>query len=126
MARRDFAFPFRIDAASRQTAESTYPTHVDEMIRQVILTSPGERADLPEFGCGIRQLLFAPHSEAIDATTQILIRQALTKWLGGVIDVNAVRVLPPEETGDEALLVIRIEYALLPARGGRAVEVTVR
>ena len=126
MARRDFAFPFRIDAASRQTAESPYPAHVNEMVRQVILTSPGERADLPEFGCGIRQLLFAPHSEAIDATTQILVLQALNKWLAGVIDVKAVRVLPPEETGDEAQLVLRVEYLLLPLRKPQQIEVTVR
>jgi phage baseplate assembly protein W len=126
MARRDYAFPFHIDAASRQGAESAYPEHVKQMVRQVLLTSPGERADLPEFGCGIRQLLFAPHSEAIDATVQILVLQALNKWLAGIIAVGKVRVVPPEESGDEALLILNIEYTLLPDRTPQKTEVTVR
>lgn len=126
MTRRDYAFPFRIDATSRQAAQSGYAAHVDEMIRQLLLTSPGERADLPELGCGIRQLIFAPHSEAIDATTQILVLQALTRWLSDVVDVTTVRVLPPEETGDEAQLVIRIDYILLATARPRTTEVVVR
>jgi uncharacterized protein len=124
--RRDYAFPFRIDASSRQGAQSLYPAHVNQMIRQVLLTSPGERANLPEFGCGLRQLLFAPHSEALDATTQILVLQALTDWLGEVIDVRDVTVLAPEETGDEAQLSIRIEYVLLATGKASATEVVVR
>ncbi len=58
MNRHDYAFPFRIDPVSHQAARTSYETHVDQMIRQVLLTSPGERADLPEFGCGLRRLLF--------------------------------------------------------------------
>ena len=125
MARHDYAFPFRVDATSRQAAQTPYPRHVEQMIRQVLLTTPGERANLPEFGCGLRQLIFAPHSEAIDATTQILVLQALTKWLAGVIEVNTVRVLSTEETGDEAQLAIRIEYTLLATTARQATEVRI-
>ena len=66
MTRTDYAFPFRIDQASRQGSQSPYAQHVDEMIRQILLTTPGERADLPAFGCGLRQLLFAPNSDALE------------------------------------------------------------
>ena len=92
MARSDYAFPFRIDAASGQAAQSAYAAHVDEMIRQVLLTTPGERADLPSFGCGLRQLLFAPNSTALQATTQILVQESLAKWLGNQIQVQNVSV----------------------------------
>jgi phage baseplate assembly protein W len=126
MNRRDYAFPFRIDATSGQAAQSGYAVHVNEMVRQLLLTSPGERADLPELGCGLRQLIFAPHSSAIDATTHILVLQALTRWLDGVIDVTAVRVLTPEETDDEAQLVIRVEYVLLASAAPQAAVVVVR
>ena len=63
-------------------AQSPYATHVDQMIRQVLLTTPGERADLPEFGCGLRQLLFAPNSDALQATTQLIVQHSLSRWLG--------------------------------------------
>src|SRR4051794_29055830 len=92
MPRRDYAFPFRIDPVSGQAAQSPYGTHVDQMIRQILLTSPGERADLPEFGCGLRQLLFAPNSEALQATTTLIVRRALDRWLAGQIEVRNVAV----------------------------------
>src|SRR5215467_13102714 len=92
MSRHDYAFPFRIDPVSGQAAQSPYGTHVDQMIRQVLLTAPGERVDLPEFGCGLRQLIFAPNSDALQATTQLIVRKALDRWLGNQIDVQNVRV----------------------------------
>lgn len=125
MQRHDYAFPFRIDPTSHQAAQTSYEAHVEQMIRQVLLTSPGERADLPEFGCGIRQLLFAPHTEALDATTQIVVLQALNKWLSTQIEVKKVRVVPPEETGDEAQLLLQIEYVLIETRSSKNLEVLV-
>ncbi len=125
MQRHDYAFPFRIDPASHQAAQTTYEAHVDQMIRQVLLTSPGERADLPEFGCGLRQLIFAPHSDALDATTQIVVLQALNKWLSAQIQVQKVRVVPPEETGDEAQLLVQIEYILKETQTSKNLQVLV-
>lgn len=125
MQRHDYSFPFRIDATSRQAAQSGYEAHVEQMIRQVLLTAPGERADLPEFGCGLRQLIFAPHSEALDATTQIIVLQSLKKWLSGQIEVRKVRVVPPSETGDEAQLLVQIEYVLIETRTNKSLEVLV-
>ena len=125
MQRHDYAFPFRIDNASHQAAQTTYEAHVDQMIRQVLLTSPGERADLPEFGCGLRQLIFAPHSDALDATTQIIVLQALNKWLSTQILVQKVRVVPPEETGDQAQLLIQIEYILKETQTSKNLQVLV-
>jgi len=40
MNRHDYAFPFRIDPVSRQAAQTNYAAHVEQMIRQVLLTSP--------------------------------------------------------------------------------------
>ena len=125
MQRHDYAFPFRIDPASGQAARTPYAAHVAQMIRQVLLTSPGERTDLPEFGCGLRRLIFAPHSEALDATTQLIVQQSLNRWLAGQIQVKAVKVLTAEETGDEARLSIQIDYVLIETRTDERVEVKV-
>jgi phage baseplate assembly protein W len=123
--RHDYAFPFRIDASSGQAARSAYPAHVDQMIRQILLTAPGERADLPDFGCGLRRQLFAPHNVALDATTQILVHEALDRWLGDQIEVRAVTVTPPEETGDEARLELEVDYLLIDTLEPRLARVTV-
>ena len=126
MDRHDFAFPFRIDPASGQAAQTTYPVHVEQLIRQVLLTSPGERVDLPEFGCGIRQLLFAPHADALDATTQLLVQRSLDTWLAGQITHQKTTVLSAEETGDEAQLSLRIEYRLVETQTDHTLDVQVR
>ncbi len=112
MNRNDYAYPFRIDPASGQAAQAGYADHVDQMIRQILLTAPGERADLPEFGCGLRQLVFAPHSQALDATTQILVRKALGRWLSDQITVQQVQVGPPA-VGQEQQLQVEIDYTLI-------------
>src|SRR6266542_1006057 len=122
--RHDYAFPFRIGPGG-QAAPAPYAAHVEQMIRQVLLTAPGERVDLPEFGCGLRQLVFAPHDANLDATTQMIVQQALGRWLAREIDVKAVRVLPPEQTGDEAELVLVIEYVLRETLEGAQTRVRV-
>jgi uncharacterized protein len=112
MNRTDYAYPFRIDPASGQAAQTDYATHVDQMIRQILLTTPGERADLPEFGCGLRQMIFAPHSDALDTTTKLLVQQALNRWLPNEIVVQNVSV-GPDPQGDEAELLVQIAYTLI-------------
>ena len=122
MDRHDYAFPFRIDLASGQAAQSPYAAHVAQMIRQVLLTSPGERADLPEFGCGLRQLIFAPHSEALDATTKLVVTQALDRWLAGQIQLKEVKVAPG---ADESEMLVQIEYVLIETQTAKRLELRV-
>jgi uncharacterized protein len=122
MRRHDYAFPFRIAAASGQGAQTGYSAHVDQMIRQVLLTSPGERADLPEFGCGVRQMLFAPLSDGLIATAKMRVQQALNKWLAGQIQVQDIQVEAP---GDDAELLIQINYILIETQTNRQTSVRI-
>ena len=127
MVRQDYAFPFRIDLASRQAAQSSgYDLHVEQMVRQVLLTSPGERADLPDFGCGLRRLLFGPNTPSLAATAQVLIQQALHRWLSSHIDVQKVEVVAPDGPVDEAQLLVRIEYLLRETLTKKSLEVLVK
>ncbi len=125
MPRRDYAFPFRIDPVSGQAAQAGYAQHVDDMIRQVLLTTPGERADLPEFGCGLRQLLFAPNSDALQATTRLIVRQSLERWLAGQIQVQDVTVTSGPG-GDQAEIVVQVSYVQVETQSLQLTELTVR
>jgi phage baseplate assembly protein W len=124
MPRTDYAFPFRIDPVSGQAAQAPYAAHVDQMIRQILLTTPGERVDLTQFGCGIRQLLFAPNSTALQSTTQLLIRQSLSQWLGDQIQVQTVDVAPGPG-GDFSQIVVQIGYLLIETQSQSRTEVLV-
>ncbi len=128
LTRQDYAFPFRIDPGSRQVSTTDYASHVDQMIRQVLLTAPGERADLPQFGCGLRQLVFAPLSSALAANTELLVRQALGRWLAGVIDIGEVTVQSSDDTGsllEPGTLLVMISYTLLDSLTAQQTLVTV-
>lgn len=102
MIRRDILFPFAIDAASGQAAQTDYASHVEQMILQVLLTDPGERVCLPAFGAGLRRLLFAPMNSSLGSTTKIIVTQALNQWLGDQIVVQDVTVATAASTsGDQ-------------------------
>jgi phage baseplate assembly protein W len=125
MERHDYAFSFRIDSASRRGATVAYAAHVDQMIRQVLLTSPGERIDVPEFGCGLRQLVFAPHTDALNSTVNLIVLQALNRWLAGIIDVQKVTVDQSRETADLGQFIIEIDYVLLATNTNSHLQVLV-
>jgi phage baseplate assembly protein W len=124
MKRTDYAYPFVIDPVSGQAGQTPYATHVDQMIRQVLLTTPGERADLPEFGCGLRQLLFAPNSDALQATTKLIIQRSLDLWLSSQIKVQTVSVGPGPD-GDYSQIVVQVAYTLLETQSLQQTSVLV-
>lgn len=116
-------YPIGIDAAlGRLQEEEDYAEHVDQLIRQVLFTNPGERINRPDFGCGVRRLVFAPNSEVSASLAQVTIFESLKRWLEPLITVNDVKVNAHDE-----VLEIRIVY-LLKARQERRylnLEVTI-
>lgn len=130
MARHDYAHPFRLDAGSQQVARAGYPEHVDQMIRQLLLTSPGERINLPEFGCGLRQLVFAPQSDALVATVGMQVRQSIDRWLADQVQLVEVDVVAGATAGaasglDQGELLITVSYVLIDTLTPRQVELKV-
>ena len=87
-----FDFPYHVDGR-RRTAETDEDDHIRDLIYQVLFTSPGERVNRPDFGCGVGQLVFMPNSDALAAATQFLVQGSLTRWLDGVIAVQRVEVI---------------------------------
>jgi phage baseplate assembly protein W len=127
MTRHDFAFPFNIDTASGQAAQAAYQDHVDQMIRQVLLTDPGERVCLPTFGAGLRRLIFAPLSAQLQSSTKMIVTQALQTWLAGQITVQNVTVQTPASTPGvpDGTVLITIGYVLIETQTVRQTQVMV-
>lgn len=99
-------FPYHFDSRGR-TASTDDEDHVRDMIEQLILTAPGERVNRPDFGCGLRQLVFAPNSPELAATVQFTLQASLQRWLGDVIDVQALDV-----TAVDSALNIDLQYVI--------------
>ena len=135
MIRRDILYPFAIDAASGQAAQTDYASHVDQMIRQVLLTDPGERVCLPTFGAGLRRLLFAPMNSSLGASTKLIVTQALNQWLGDQITVQDVTVATATSTTGgqpapgpplpDSAISIQITYVLIETQAVMKTQVPV-
>jgi len=93
-------FPFHIDGPGR-AAETPEDDHIRDLIFQVLFTDPGERVNRPDFGCGLKQLVFMPNSDVLATATQFLVQGSLQRWLETVIQVDSVEV----ETIDSELRV---------------------
>jgi len=114
-------YPFAVDASlGTMAAENDFAEHVKQMILQVLFTSPGERINRPDFGCGIRRMVFAPNDDVTASLTQITILQALNTWLGSLITVQEVKV----EANNERLE-IGISYWLKAQNGPQYLNVEV-
>jgi hypothetical protein len=109
-------FPISIDRALGQLKrERDYDRYVAQLIRQVLLTSPGERAHRPDFGAGLRRMVFAPNDPATASLLKTTIFQNLTNWLGTIISVNDVSVSSTDST-----LNVTVAY-VVQARGTQQV-----
>jgi phage baseplate assembly protein W len=125
IARQDYAFPFRIDPASQQTAQVGYAAHVDQMVLQLLLTTPGERVDLPQFGCGLRSLVFAPSNDALAATVKLRVIQGLTRWLAGVVNVVDVALDTGGSVPEPGTLQVRVTYTLVETQASQTVTAVI-
>lgn len=101
-----FDFPFHIDHRGR-TAAVDYSGHVRDMIEQLLLTEPGERVNRPDFGGGLRQLVFAPNSPELAATLSYTLRAALQLWLGDVVEIADLEV-----SAQDARLAVALDYTI--------------
>ena len=105
---RGWAFPIRTDAAGGIALVSR-EHEIQEAIRVIVSTSPGERPMRPDFGCRIHDFVFAPTDGATAAAISAEVTNALTRWEHR-IDVDDVEVLFTAE--DPSVLYIDIHYRL--------------
>ena len=87
-----------------------------EMIEQVLFTDLGERVNRPDFGCGLKRLVFMPNSQPLAAATQVLVKSALQKWLA-----NGSRSKRSMSTSEIRTMTVRVTYMSLTS-GKRQVD----
>lgn len=102
--------PFRLER-SGATALTGQSDHLRDMLEQLLLTSPGERVNRADFGCGLLRYPFEPNAPELAAAVQFTVQSAIQRWLGDVLEPRTVTV-----TASEAALEVTIVYL---ARGSQ-------
>jgi phage baseplate assembly protein W len=101
-------FPIQVTPDGK-IAQARYELRVEESIYLILSTGIGERVMMPDFGCGIHELVFAPNNAGTQSDVVQRVRQALVAFEPriDVLDINV-------EAAPEApnLLLIRINYRI--------------
>jgi phage baseplate assembly protein W len=104
---RHLAFPFHIGGDGRTAAPVSDDAHVRDELLQLLLTAPAERLFLPDFGGGVRRLVFEPASEALRGVVKARITNGLSRWLGHRLTVELIDVVWDDAA---ATLEVTVQY----------------
>jgi phage baseplate assembly protein W len=105
---RGWAFPVGV-GWDDEVATAAGRADIEQAIRIILMTDPGERVMRPNFGAGLRRLLFEPINTGTLALAELRVRQALITWEPR-IDVRVVTVTASDAA--QGGLLIHIEYAI--------------
>jgi uncharacterized protein len=84
---------------------------IQQALRMVLETEPGERLMRPDFGCGLRRFLQQPNSGATRAQMENAVREALTRWEPRIALLN-LSVEPDAEVASAVWVVVDYELRL--------------
>lgn len=115
---RGWRFPPRVDARGSigLTGEGT---EIEEAIRIILGTSPGERRMRPDFGCRIHELVFAPLNPETLGAIQRHVEEAVGRWEPRV-ELLSVDARPDLDSADVGRLLVEIRYRVKPTRDKRS------
>jgi phage baseplate assembly protein W len=113
MASLSIQLPITSNSADGQTMIKTIKKMVNQNLKMLILTNPGERVMEPNFGVGMQQYLFAAASEGIEGQISQRIRDQVRTYLPNIV-LNDLQFGYSQM--DENIMGLRIVYSI-PAIG---------
>jgi phage baseplate assembly protein W len=111
------SFPLRTDVRG-QIALVSGNEDIEQSIRIILSTRPGERVMRPTFGCPVQDLLFEPKSAATASLLQEMVYAALAMWEPR-IEVKSVNVTDDDE--QPGALLAEIEYEIKAIHDTRSI-----
>ncbi len=101
-----FSYPFSIDDNGRSSVTNE-EQHIENLIEQVLFTSPGERINRPSFSCGLKQIIFEPNSDILAISIDTLVQSSLNLWLDHLIAIESVNV-----QNKDSILEVTVKYMI--------------
>lgn len=96
--------------------------NVRECICTILRTSPGERVEMPTFGCGLRRFLFEPNTVATLRLIQQEVIQSLAQWEPRVAINDVTAALDP---ANQNAVTITVTYTLIATSSQERLTMTV-
>jgi phage baseplate assembly protein W len=111
------AFPLQVNPRG-EIALSRGERDIEQAIRIILGTAPGERVMRPEFGCRAHELIFAPRDAATETLLIEYVEQALGRWEPR-IEVQEVKV--SDDSRHDGTLLVEINYHIKTTHDERSI-----
>lgn len=113
---KGWAFPPSLDHRG-QIALVGDAEEIEQAIRIVLNTAPGQRVMRPEFGCRLHELVFAPNNGQTAGMAERYVREALGRWEPRIA---LEKVLAESDPDDGARLIITVQYRIKATHASRS------
>ncbi len=107
---RGWAFPPRVDRQG-VIALTNEKSEIEQALRIILETAPGERVMRPTFGCRLHELMFAPCNAQTFAQARRHVEDAIGQWEPR-IDLLQVDVQRDDDQEKDGRLLIDIHYRI--------------
>lgn len=111
------AFPLQFSARGG-IALASGERDIEQSIRIILETTPGERVMRPTFGCRVKELIFAPRNAATRGLLVNYVEEALGQWEPR-IQVTNVNVI--EDPANDGQWLVEIQYEVKATHDPRAI-----
>ncbi len=111
------AFPLQVDPRGGIALVSG-ERDIEQSIKIILSTMPGERVMRPEFGCRAKELVFAPRNSATAGLMVYYVEQALGRWEPR-IEVHKIDVSP--DASQDGVLLVKIDYRVKATHDERSI-----
>lgn len=99
------AYGIDLDFKSKYTSEE----QAKENLRNLLLTAKGERLLQPEFGTGLKALLFEPIDEGFETRIRDVITESVNFWLP-YITIDDIEVVMTPELTDKNQVGVNLQF----------------
>jgi uncharacterized protein len=114
---RGLTFPLQIGQQGGLALAKGF-NEIEQAIRIILGTSPGERVMRPEFGCRIHELIFAPNNASTRRLAAYYVEEALNRWEPR-ISLNEINA--EADSSRDGVLQIEIKYKIKDTHDERSI-----
>ena len=93
MASFGVALPLTRNGIDGYTTIENFKTLIRQNLKMLILTAPGERVMVPDFGVGLRNYLFQNVGHEVFAQVEAKIREQVRRYMG-VVTISRIEFAP--------------------------------
>ena len=101
-------FPLQVTPGGR-IARAQYEQRIEESVYLILSTAKGERVMIPDFGCGIHEMVFAPNTPG---TISVIVQQVRKALVAYEPRIDVLEVTVDTSAGEPNLLLIRVGYQI--------------